>query len=202
MAYGCVSLLRIQHWAFSSLSHPLSLGQVQHFTHPATVCVLLLFTVWFQFHRSLWFWMLLIGSGDQLCDPLPAMLWGVGNHLPALILCCHYCVYLLRVQSWVLLIALPIFSDAGLVCHPSTPHCAVCARLQFTVCFSVLLEGIRLPWGCAGLCSWGWIGSPVFCGVHLFVLSIDTQAGLEPAVVGRNGINFFQCSMVRRISMG
>jgi hypothetical protein len=34
-------------------------------------------------------------------------------------------------------------------------------------------------------------------GAHLFVLSIDTQAGLEPAVVvERNGTKFFQCNLL------
>jgi hypothetical protein len=32
---------------------------------------------------------------------------------------------------------------------------------------------------------------------HLFLLPIHTQAGLEPAVVGRNGTNFSQCSRCR-----
>jgi hypothetical protein len=42
----------------------------------------------------------------------------------------------------------------------------------------------------------------VVCGAHLFVLSIDAQAGLEPVVVAvatavaRNGIKFSQCNMV------
>jgi hypothetical protein len=32
-------------------------------------------------------------------------------------------------------------------------------------------------------------------GAHLFILPIDTQAGLgQAAVVGRNGANFSQCS--------
>jgi hypothetical protein len=54
-----------------------------------------------------------------------------------------------------------------------------------------------LPRGCAGLCSQGWIREfhMVHCD-HLFVLSVDAQAGLEPAaaevaVVARNGAKFF-----------
>jgi hypothetical protein len=34
MAHCCVCSLRAQHLEFSSLPHPLSLGQVQHVTHP------------------------------------------------------------------------------------------------------------------------------------------------------------------------
>jgi hypothetical protein len=41
------------------------------------------------------------------------------------------------------------------------------------------------------------------CDTHLFVLPIDAQARLEPAVMGRNGANFSQCSMAwGRLSMG
>jgi hypothetical protein len=38
----------------------------------------------FQFCRAVWFWMLLFGSGDHLCDPLPALLRGMAYCLPAL----------------------------------------------------------------------------------------------------------------------
>jgi hypothetical protein len=42
-----------------------------------------------------------------------------------------------------------------------------------------------------------WLGdSHVVHGAHLFILSIDMQADLEPAaVVVRNGTKFSQCSM-------
>jgi hypothetical protein len=49
----------------------------------------------FQFCGTLWFWMLLSGSGDQLCDLLPALLWGVAYCLPTVSLYCCFCVYLL-----------------------------------------------------------------------------------------------------------
>jgi hypothetical protein len=38
----------------------------------------------FQFCRAVWFWVLLTGSGGELCDPLPALLQGVAYYLPAL----------------------------------------------------------------------------------------------------------------------
>jgi hypothetical protein len=38
----------------------------------------------FQFCGAVHFWMLLSGSGDELCDPLPALLWGVAYGPPAL----------------------------------------------------------------------------------------------------------------------
>jgi hypothetical protein len=41
------------------------------------------------------------------------------------------------------------------------------------------------------------------CGAHLFVLSIDTQAGLELVAVVRNGAKFSQCDVaLRRLSTG
>jgi hypothetical protein len=55
----------------------------------------------FQFCEAVQFWMLLSGSGDQLCVPLSALLWGVAYHLLAFSLCCLSCVYLLVVQGWV-----------------------------------------------------------------------------------------------------
>jgi hypothetical protein len=68
---------------------------------------------------------------------------------------------------------------------------AVCVWVQFTVCLSVLLGRISLPRGCSGLCSC------VVHDVHLFLLPIDTQAGLELEVAGRNGANFSKCSTAR-----
>jgi hypothetical protein len=40
----------------------------------------------FQSCGAVWLWVLLTGSGDELCDPLPALLWGVADCLLALAL--------------------------------------------------------------------------------------------------------------------
>jgi hypothetical protein len=40
----------------------------------------------FQFCRTVWLWVLLTGSGDDLCDLLPALLQGVAYRPPALLL--------------------------------------------------------------------------------------------------------------------
>jgi hypothetical protein len=37
----------------------------------------------FQFCRAVWLWVLLTGSGNEFCDPLPALLQGVAYHLPS-----------------------------------------------------------------------------------------------------------------------
>jgi hypothetical protein len=49
----------------------------------------------FQFCRAVQFWMLLTGSGDEFCDPLPSLLRGVAYCPPALSLHCLSCVCLL-----------------------------------------------------------------------------------------------------------
>jgi hypothetical protein len=38
----------------------------------------------FQFCGAVRFWIQHPSSGDELCDPLPALLWGVAYHLPTL----------------------------------------------------------------------------------------------------------------------
>jgi hypothetical protein len=38
----------------------------------------------FQFFKAVWLWVLLSGSGDEFCDLLPALLWGVAFCLLAL----------------------------------------------------------------------------------------------------------------------
>jgi hypothetical protein len=40
----------------------------------------------FEFCSAIKFWVLLTGSGDDFCDPLSALFWGVAYHLPALCL--------------------------------------------------------------------------------------------------------------------
>jgi hypothetical protein len=48
----------------------------------------------FQFCRAVWNWVVLTGSGDELCDLLPALLQGVAYHPPALSLPAYpVCVY-------------------------------------------------------------------------------------------------------------
>jgi hypothetical protein len=40
----------------------------------------------FQFCRAVYLLMLFTGAGDEFCDLLPALLWGVAYHPPALCL--------------------------------------------------------------------------------------------------------------------
>jgi hypothetical protein len=77
VAYRCVCLLRVQCWGFIPLLQPLSLGRFSVPPAPSAVLDRLQFTACFSILWGSWFWMLLSGSGDQLCDPLPALLWVV-----------------------------------------------------------------------------------------------------------------------------
>jgi hypothetical protein len=134
--------LRAQCWEFSSLPHPLSLRHVQC----PTLSVFNYSSLFvFQFCRAVPFWMVLSGSGDPLCDPLPALLWGVSYCLPALSLHCLSCVYLLRVWHWEFS-SLPSLLSLGQV-QCSILHSAVCAKLQFAVCFSVFFGGDQTAQG-------------------------------------------------------
>jgi hypothetical protein len=71
-------------WRFISLPFHLSLGQVQCGVPkaPSTLSVLWLFTVCFQFCGPVWLWVLLTGSGNELCGLLPTLLLGVAYRLP------------------------------------------------------------------------------------------------------------------------
>jgi hypothetical protein len=69
----------LQSWVFTvlvylglvSLPHPLSLGQNQRsISQLPAVSVLWWFADCFQFCSIIWLWMLLPGSGDELCGPI------------------------------------------------------------------------------------------------------------------------------------
>jgi hypothetical protein len=38
----------------------------------------------FVFQWAVWLWVIFTGSQDELCDQLPALLWGIAYHPPAL----------------------------------------------------------------------------------------------------------------------
>jgi hypothetical protein len=61
------------------------LGSVFHQPPLLSICYDGLLFV-FQFCRVIWLWVLFTGSGDELCDPLPALLQEVAFHQPALCL--------------------------------------------------------------------------------------------------------------------
>jgi hypothetical protein len=121
-----------------------------------------------------------------------------GGLLPSLALSLS-CVYLLRVQGWEFSSLPLLYFLQGRFSVSFTTLCSLCVLLQFALCFCLfqfclLGVGSFCPGTALVYLPGGWVGlSHVVCGVHLFVLPINTQAGLEPAVeVGRNGTNFSQ----------
>jgi hypothetical protein len=69
------------YWGLISLPHPLSLGQHQWSISWPPAVSMWWFAV-FQFCRAIWLWVLLTGSGDELCGPLPALFQTVAYHPP------------------------------------------------------------------------------------------------------------------------
>jgi hypothetical protein len=75
-----ISMLGVYSFALPSFS---GAGSVFH-QHPLlSVCYDSSLFV-FQFCGAVWLWVLLTGSGDELCDLLPALLWGVAYRQPTL----------------------------------------------------------------------------------------------------------------------
>jgi hypothetical protein len=73
------------YWGLVSLSHSLSLGQGQRSSDGSllSACYSGLLTV-FQFCSVIWLWMLLAGSGDELCGLLSALFQSAAYHLPSI----------------------------------------------------------------------------------------------------------------------
>jgi hypothetical protein len=125
-----------------------------------------------QWGVAVWFWMLLFGSGDQLCNPLPALLWDVAC----------LCVYSLRVWCWD-------FSPLPCPLFPGQVQCsthALCCLCLVTVhCFfcSFIGEGYQFA---KGLCWFMFLGVDmwVLCGAwHSPVCSANwCTPGLEQVV--------------------
>jgi hypothetical protein len=95
--------------------------------------------------------MLLCGSGDELCDPLLALLPGVAHRPPPQSSLPFHCLF--TDSSWILA-----------PCPSSFLQCTFAAlstvKLQFALCYSVLLGAGGFPWswpplpaGCAVGCT-------------------------------------------------
>jgi hypothetical protein len=110
----------------------------------------------FQFCEAVWLWMLLTDSGDELCDLLPALLWGMGYHPPTLHLRPFQFFLLLIVPAEISSLSSPFLqctfslpTSSAVVLDYSSVHCLLL--------FSLFGGGISLPRGYAGF-SWGWLG--------------------------------------------
>jgi hypothetical protein len=139
-------------------------------------CDFLLFV--FQFCRAAWLWVLLSGSGDGFCGPIPALLKAVAYHVPTIDPPAFptICLLILCMEiSFLPLLPSPVCFQhlaPSAMCYFSV-HC-----LLFIFFFA---RGSVCQGGYADL-SQGWLGEYyVTLGVHLFGLLIVSQAGLESA---------------------
>jgi hypothetical protein len=136
--------------------------------------------------------MLSSGPGNQLWDPLLALLWKEA--------CCLSCVCSLRVHWWEFN-SLPCPLSLGQVQYSIPSLLPVLDYSSLFMCFSFVggWGGFSLSGSRTCLCSQGVVRgvtrgawcSPVCLPIHM-------QAGLVPVVAGRNVTNFSQCSMVWR----
>jgi hypothetical protein len=147
------SLLGVYFFAPPSFS---GAGSVFHPPHLLSMLDYSLLFI-FQFCRGVQFWMLFPGSGVQLCNLLPALLWGVAYQPPSLSLHCLSCVYLLIAPC----------SSSFLQCSFSVPLPLLLSVSDYSLLFVIQFcwGGINLPRGCAGFCSQGVDRGFVWCVV-------------------------------------
>jgi hypothetical protein len=115
----------------------------------------------FQFCSVIWLWMLLTGSGDELCGPLPALFQVVAYHQPAV----GPSVFPAFIYWKLLWRSAPCFPRL-LQCAYSNSAPLLCVSFQFLVYCSVFFffagRGISLPRIYAGL-SQGCLGKSTWC---------------------------------------
>jgi hypothetical protein len=142
---------------------------------------------------------LLTGSGDGLCGPLPALLQAVAYHPPTVHVPAFPAICLLIVHLEISFLFFPP-SLVRFQCTYRHPfHCVLVFSSLFIV-QDFFGGGAVWPGGCTGL-SQGWLVE--YCmavGTHLFGLMNVSQAGLEPAaeVVVAAVHLFSQCNVVWR----
>jgi hypothetical protein len=128
--FCCAYLLGFPRWGLISLPHPLSLGQAQCSVSPLCCQCYESSLLVVLFCEAVWLWVLLTGSGDDLCDLLPALLHGLAP-LPSCLFSFCLLIVCTEINSLLLPLSLVYFQHSWFLC--------CCARLQFTVCYSVFL---------------------------------------------------------------
>jgi hypothetical protein len=131
----------------------------------------------FQFCSVIWLWMLLTGSGDELCGLLPALFQAAAYQLLAVCPSAFpaFVYWKFRGRS-------ATCPSSLLQCTFSNPTLLLCVSFQFLVYCSFFVCGrVSLPRVYSGL-SQGWLGEySVMHGTHLFHLPNVSQADLELA---------------------
>jgi hypothetical protein len=148
-----------------SLPHPLSLGQGQWSVRwpLLSACGDGLLII-FQFCSIVWLWMLLTGSGDELCGLLPALFQAVAYHLPA-VDPSAFPAFVYWKFSWR---SAPCpFPLLWCTFSNSTP--LLCVSFQFLIVLFFFVGASVCLGGYAGL-SQGWLGEYyVMLGAYLLV---------------------------------
>jgi hypothetical protein len=132
------------YYGLVSLPCPLSLWQGQwSISGPLAFSELWWFAVWFSVLRAVWLWVLLSGSGDELCGPLSALLHTWAYHPPAVGLPAFPAICLLIICVEITFLPLP----PSLVCFQSS--CPLCCVLVFSLLFIVQIWFFFLHGGSA-----------------------------------------------------
>jgi hypothetical protein len=156
----------------------------------------------FQFWGVVWLWMLLTGSGDKFCGPLPALFQAAAYHPPAIIPSA-FPVFVYWKFLWR---SAPCFSFPSLVClqHP-TPS-ASCSFLFPCLLFSFFFffffffveQGFSLSRGLCWFIPGVAMRIPHDACCSTVGLPDVSQAGLEPASGARGALLFSQYNMAWR----
>jgi hypothetical protein len=152
----------------------------------------------FQFCSVVFLWVLLTGSGEELCGLLPALFQAAAYHLPAIGPSAFPAICLLKLAH-----RLAPCSSTLLWGTFSFPPPLLCASFQFIVYYSIIFlqrgGGASVSQGGYAGLSQGWLGeNHVTLGTHLFVLPNVSQAGLEQASGGMGTLLFSQCNVAWR----
>jgi hypothetical protein len=150
--------------------------------------------MFFQFCSLVWLWMLLTGSGYELCGSLSALFQAVAYHPPT-VQASAFPAFVYWKFAWR---SAP-YSSPLLWCAYSTLPSLLCVSFQFLVYYSVFFygaeEGSVCPGGYADL-SQGWLGEYcVMLGAHLFGLPNVSQAVSELAYGSAGALLFSQCNV-------
>jgi hypothetical protein len=162
------------YWGLVSLPRPLSLGWGQcSVSQPPAISMLWWFADYFSILQHRLLWMLLTGSGDELCGLLPA-LFQVAAYHPPTARPSAFPAFVYWNFTWRSALCL----SPLLHCTYSTLSPLLCASFQFLFIIAQFL--FVCLWGRGSLCpaglSQGWLGKyHVMLCVHLFICRMSPK---------------------------